>query len=337
MINQRRADALFGPGHTKRDEAFAAACATSGGFGCLPAPARASEYAPSAPRAPANPLRKVRALGAASLRDLEISPTQTAAPTFEWVRPEMLLVDESYQRGLSARSIRLVRKIVSGWDWRRYKPPVVSLTPEGLEVIDGQHTAIAAASHPAIAEIPVMVVDAPDRAARAGAFIGQNRDRLGITEMQLHAAALAAGLDEALTLDAVCRRAGVKVLRATPGTGRFWPGETVAVSAIRTLVRRRDPAGAAKVLDVLTRAQRAPISSAQIKAVDLLLFDEAFAGKIDGADITRAFLSLGAKSEREAALFAAAHNVPVWRALAAVLFREGRPTARGRGLRSAPS
>ncbi len=63
------------------------------------------------------------------------------------VKPSTLLVDERYQRGLSERSIKLIRKIVSEWDWRAFKPPVVVDVGAGLEVIDGQHTAIGAATH----------------------------------------------------------------------------------------------------------------------------------------------------------------------------------------------
>ncbi|WP_454916539.1 hypothetical protein [Xanthobacter sediminis] len=89
-------------------------------------------------------------------------------PIFEWVAPSDLLIDPRYQRDLSDASRRLIAKIVSGWDWRRYKPPVAVLTEAGMELIDGQHTAIAAASHPGITEIPVMIVDAPPGRPRSG-------------------------------------------------------------------------------------------------------------------------------------------------------------------------
>lgn len=85
----------------------------------------------------------------------------SARPQFQWVAPTSLLVDEVYQRNLSRGSIELIRKIVARWDWNRFKPPVVAMTDEGLEVIDGQHTAIAAATHPEITEIPVMLAEAP--------------------------------------------------------------------------------------------------------------------------------------------------------------------------------
>lgn len=51
-----------------------------------------------------------------------------AEPIFDRIAPGDLLVDESYQRGLSARSLRLIQSIVKGWDWLRFKPPVVAVT-----------------------------------------------------------------------------------------------------------------------------------------------------------------------------------------------------------------
>lgn len=68
----------------------------------------------------------------------------TLGPISEWVDPATLLVNATYQRDLSERSIQLIRKIIGGWDWTRFKPPVCSLGDRGIEVIDGQHTAIAA-------------------------------------------------------------------------------------------------------------------------------------------------------------------------------------------------
>src|SRR4051812_39902397 len=80
---------------------------------------------------------------------------------FEDVDPTRLYVDDQYQRALSRKSHALIRKIVANWDWGRFKPPVVAEEEYGFDVIDGQHTAIAAASHPGITKIPVMIIEAP--------------------------------------------------------------------------------------------------------------------------------------------------------------------------------
>lgn len=264
--------------------------------------------------------RPVAALDLPGVSPGEVSPD---VPVFISVDPAALLVDGLYQRGLSERSIVLIRKIVKGWDWARFKPPVVAETPEGFEVIDGQHTAIAAASHPGISEIPVMLVIAEAREGRAKAFIGHNRDRINITSTQLHAAAVAAGDEDAMTVDQVCERAGVTVLRGPPGRP-FKPGETVAISNLRALVNRRGPIKSRIILQVLTAAAAAPVSAGQIKAVETLLHDPEYCGQVEPDDITTALIALGDGAEQEARVFAAAHKVPVWRALAIVLFRKAR-------------
>lgn len=273
----------------------------------------------------------LRAVKAINLAGVEVGSAETAAPVFEWVEPGSLLVDDGYQRNLSERSIKLVRRICARWDWRRFKPPVCARTDRGLEVIDGQHTAIAACSHPHVEQIPVMVVVATSRADRANSFIGHNRDRLNITPMQMHFAAAAAGDEEAQTIDQVCERAGLKVLRATPGNGVWGAGETVAVRAIGALINRRGAMRARIVLETLVKGRAMPVTAGQIKAVEALLHDEEYREDIDAEGVVNAMLALGAAADHEAAVFAATHNVPVWKALAIVLYRKGKRRGRRPG------
>lgn len=273
-------------------------------------------------------LRGVRPI---SLAGIAPTAADTAPPEFEWVDPGTLLIDDGYQRNLSERSAKLIRKICYNWDWRRFKPPVCARTSRGLEIIDGQHTAIAACSHPEVDRIPIMVVVAAERVDRAQAFIGQNRDRLNITPMQLHYAASAAGDEDAVTMDQVCERAGVRILKCPPGNGAYKPGDTVAVTAIGALINRRGAMRAREILQVLTAASCAPVSAGQIKAVECLLHDAEFKGEIEAESITTALLALGGDADREAAVFAATHKVPVWRALAIVLFRKGKRRGRRAG------
>lgn len=273
-------------------------------------------------------LRPIRPIG---LSGLEPAMAVVATPVFEWADPSTLLVDEAYQRNLSERSIKLIRKIIENWDWRRFKPPVCARTSRGLEVIDGQHTSVAAASHPAIDQIPIMVVEAADLADRASAFMGHNRDRLNITKMQLHYAAAAAGDEDAQTIDQVCARAGVRMLKCTPANGVFKPGDTIAVAAIGQLISKRMPVRARQVLEILVQAGCAPVSAGQIKAVDLLLHDPEYAGEMVADDLVSVIVKLGSMADRDAAVFAATHKVPQWKALAITYFRKGRR----RGRRSA--
>lgn len=280
----------------------------------------------SGPAAPIAP-RKVKPIPLAGLHPLTVEPGVPL--TFETVAPETLLVDETYQRELSRRSYQLVERIINTWDWRRFKPPVVARTPEGLMVIDGQHTAIAAASHPDIPVIPVMVVGDLSVSEQAQSFVGHNKDRLNLTKIQIHAAAVAAGDEDALTVNQVCERAGVKMLKIQPSGGDFRPGETMAVSAIETLVRRRGPQKARVVLQILAEAGCAPVSSLLIKAIEMLMHGQEYAGTVKPQDLTSAIMALGEDViEREAAVFRAAHRVPQWRAAGVIIYRRARRGSR---------
>lgn len=278
-----------------------------------------------APHAPApkaaDGKRPVKAIG---LIGVEPGMADCGAPVFEDVDPLTLLIDGAYQRGLSDRSLLLIRKIVRNWDWRRFKPPIVARTDHGLEVIDGQHTAIAAATHPAISAIPVMIVGAVDQQSRAKAFVGHNRDRLGLTPMQMHHAALAAGDDDALTIDQVAGRAGAVILRSMPGNGVWKPRETVAVTAIGALINRRGAQKARICLQVLADADCAPITTGQLKAVEMLLNEPEYADALEPADLTSAIIALGEQAAQDAAVFAAAHKLPLWRALGVTWFKKAR-------------
>jgi hypothetical protein len=247
-------------------------------------------------------------------------------PIFEWVDPKALLIDGSYQRRMSPRSVALIDKIISSWDWRHFKPPIVAPTEHGLEVIDGQHTAIAAASHPDIDKIPVMRVVAPERAHRAGAFIGHNKDRIAITSLQLFHAALTAGEPAALEVAEACAAAGVRILKYPPPKGEYGVGDTLAVTAIRKLAASRRVEGAYRVLKVLRSAELTPISAGAIKAVEMLLFDPEFSGQIREETITAAFYNHADRFMHEAGVFASTHRVPHWRALGLVIFRARHKT-----------
>lgn len=251
-------------------------------------------------------------------------------PVFEWVDPASLMVDEVYQRDLSRKSQQLIEKIIGAWSWQKFKPPIVALTPAGYEVIDGQHTALAAATHRGIDLIPVMVIDAPELKERAAAFVGHNRDRVGLNAIQIHYADVAAGDDTAVTIQRVCERAGVNLLRYPPGNAIWAPGETIAIAAIRSLVNRRYAAGARKVLDILSAARCAPVRADAIKAVDVLLNSPEYKDNVTPESITNTMIKMGLAADREAKVQALAHNLPIWKALAIVLYRGGAKSGRGR-------
>ncbi|MFH1557444.1 MAG: hypothetical protein ABII76_21760 [Pseudomonadota bacterium] len=272
-----------------------------------------------------------RSVAGIDITGMQIGAADMAKPIFEWVRPEILLIDERYQRELSGASLRLIAKILAGWDWRRFKPPVVVMTDAGLDLIDGQHTAIAAASHPDIDTIPVMIVEASELAQRAAAFIGHNRDRIAVNAAQIHHAAVTAGDEDALTVQQVCGRAGVTILRGPPGRA-FRAGETVAISSVQTLIGRRGAMRARQILEALVKAGRAPISGNDIKAGEMLLTDPDYASEMDADVLVGAISAAGVSAEHDAKLFAAAHKIPYWKALGIVWFKK-----KGRSRKAEPA
>lgn len=275
-----------------------------------------------------------RPVAALHLPDVAPGVPPTPPPVYMLVKPVELLIDESYQRDLSDASIRLIRRMVEGWDWRKYKAPTVAMTDEGPIVLDGQHTAIGAASHPAIDEIPVLVVEATEQRDQARAFVGINRDRLGTSATQLHHANVAAGDEAALAIDRVCVAAGIRVLRLPPSRAIYKPSETVAVAAIGALVGRRGEDGAADVLRILAGAGYGPVQAAHIRAVEELIYSAEFQEEMLPGEIGRVIGAIGIDTaEKDAKAFAATHCVPLWRGLAAVLFKS-RKTARRRVLES---
>ncbi|MDR3488757.1 MAG: hypothetical protein P4M05_28120 [Bradyrhizobium sp.] len=269
-----------------------------------------------------------RAISGIQLPGIEPTVVIAKLPKFVWLDPSTLLVDDSYQRNLSERSIKLIRKIASAWDWRRFKPPIVVLTDKGHEVIDGQHTAIAAASHPDVPKIPVMLVEAETTSERASAFLGHNRDRLAITATQMHHAAVAAKDEDAVTIEQVCRRVGIKILKLPPSQGIFKPRDTMAVAAIGALIREHGALRARQMLEVLSQAERAPIRADEIKAVGFLMSAPEYKSDFDPANLSITVRSMGEEAVREAKILTVSHKLPLWRALAVTWFKKVRKNAR---------
>lgn len=250
----------------------------------------------------------------------------TGMPICEVVDPTTLYVDPAYQRSVGDRGMRQIRRIIEGFDWAKFKPPICAYSEcDGktiLKVLDGQHTAIAAASNPHIRLIPVMIVEADDTIAQAKAFIGQNTDRLGITTLQLHQAALAAADEDAQTLELVCSRAGIKVLKTTNAYTGTGSRQTIAVKQIEALISRQGARVAREILEVLANAERGPLTAPQIKAVELLMTDPEYAEKFNPDDLTEAIVDLLHTAEDEAKLLGVTHKITFWKALAITWFRK---------------
>ncbi len=248
-------------------------------------------------------------------------------PDFDLVAPTDLLIDGAYQRDLSPKSLALIRRIVRTWSWAKFKPPVCTRIDGRLHIIDGQHSAIGAATHGAIPIIPVVVVEAPEVMDRAAAFVSHATDRVQVTPIQVWRAAVLAGDEDAMTIANVCRQAGVDLLPFAPTSSEYAPRQTVALAGIRRLVDRRGAMRARQVLEAIAKADLAPITGDHLKIGEALLCDPDYAGDFDQDRLTAAMRGLGAKAYAEARELSIAKRIPAWRALVAVIYRgrKGRP------------
>lgn len=268
-------------------------------------------------------LRQVRPI---NIDGLTPSAPEEDQPIFEWVDPIDLFVDPEYQRNVAKSGDKQIVRIIEKFSWTRFKPPICTFAnvdgKDVLKVLDGQHTAIGAASNPNVGKIPVMIVVAPEVKTQAESFIGHNTDRVAVSHMQLHHAALAAQNENALLLERVCKAAGVKLLVTPPWNGVFQPGETQAVVAINGLIIRKKPIPAKRVLEILVNAELAPITSAQIKAAEFLRFDEHHAPNITDGALSAAIAGTFHIDEKEAKMLMVSHNTSFWRALATTWYKK---------------
>lgn len=246
-------------------------------------------------------------------------------PVLDWIDKTLIDVDPAYQRPLDEAR---VQRILDWFSWRDFGAIVVARKDDGFNVTDGQHRLEAAKRHPKIQNVPAVIIDANGVAGEAANFVAINVDRKNISALDRHWAQVAAEDPEAVTVNQVCERAGLALLRHPAGNAAYKLRETIAVSALRALIDGRGAMRAREVLDVLANAELAPITGAHIRAAELLMVDPEFCNEVDAAGITDSFLLHGDEIEVEAKSFGKTHRLSAARALASVWFRRTRKKRR---------
>ena len=244
-----------------------------------------------------------------------------AEPTVEWGDPCELHVDDRYQRPIGDKGRKLIKDIAGGtFSWRKYCLPIVTTNPDGVKVVvDGQHTLVAAATR-GLKRVPWLLVPSVSLQDEADAFVGLNKSRTMITAMVEHRARVTAGDADALAVERVCRAAGVNLCLVQKTKG-WKAADSIALAAIRKLVRDHDQPGARRVLDHLVKAGLAPITADHIKAVEALLFSDEFKGAVVEEKIAPALTGeAGVALARDAAMFAETHRVRKWKGLTTKLY-----------------
>ncbi len=209
------------------------------------------------------------------------------------VDPLELLVDDEYQRDINRKSHALIVRMCGRFRWAKYKTPTCVRVDDKLHVIDGQHTAIAAATL-GIKKIPVDVVDAATGLERADAFVAHNRDRLGMTPFDIHRAMVAVGDPAAKAIETTCRAAGVRIIRVLNKMVTPKVGDTAAIGMLGQLVKRR---GAQLVQFSTTPLPEQPPGVSLAESFGVVPFSVINAREGWWQDRKRAWLALGIQSE----------------------------------------
>ncbi len=239
-------------------------------------------------------------------------------PALDWIETGKIEADPLYQRPLDVSRVDTIR---ASFSWRSFGALVVVPQADGkFHVSDGQHRLEAAKRHPSITHVPAVIVKADDVQSEAAIFVDINKNRKNVSALELFFAGLAAEDEDALTVHQVCQRAGVRIPKH-PSAG-YKPADCIAIAAIQAIIGRRGAMRARQVMEVLAKADLAPISANHIKATEALLLDDEFG--VEGEDLTATILTMGAAAEAEAKMFAATHRCPAWKGLASVWFQRCR-------------
>lgn len=241
-------------------------------------------------------------------------------PVLDWVDKSLIDVDPAYQRRPDEGR---VQRILDWFEWSSFGAIVVAPSGDGrFHVTDGQHRLEAARRHPAITVVPAVIIPKSGTTEEAGNFVVLNVERRNISQLDRYWAELAAEDPDALTVKQVCERAGVTICRY-PGA-EYRPAETVAVSAIRAVIDKRGAMRAREILQVVAKAECAPIRGEQIRAAEVLLTDEEFRDDVEADALTDALAGNTDEIASEAKAFAKTHRLTVTRAYASVWFRRSR-------------
>jgi uncharacterized protein DUF6551 len=191
------------------------------------------------------------------------APDPGPRPELAWLPVERLVIDPRYQREIDSRRSRAhIAKIAANFRWARFG--AILVTPRGAAeagggrgwtVIDGQHR-IAAARECGFDLVPAVVIGSAGLAEQASAFVWANRTRVPMSAQALHRANLVAGDVEAVTLDRLCRAAGVEILHYPMASAKLPPGKLVCVPALLKLLRRKGEAITGQAVALVAEAWR---------------------------------------------------------------------------------
>lgn len=166
-----------------------------------------------------------------------LSKPSQPAPVLQWLAVTDLVIDDTYQRGLTPHSWNCIRKIAGGFDWSHFGALLVAPVEGGrFAIIDGQHRAHAAAIC-GIEAVPAILSLLPV-SAQARAFAVVNSSAVKVSPLQVYKAALASGEGWALQCRAAVEAAGCDLRTSNGNNENKRVGDVFSVVLIKDLVGR---------------------------------------------------------------------------------------------------
>ncbi|MDO5704070.1 MAG: ParB/RepB/Spo0J family partition protein [Paracoccus sp. (in: a-proteobacteria)] len=164
-----------------------------------------------------------------------VQPASQPAPQLQWVPIDDLVIDDRYQRPLSAGNWQAIRRIATEFRWSRFSPLLVAPIEGGrFAVVDGQHRAHAAALC-GYKTVPAMIA-LIDVAEQAAAFVDVNSSQIRVHALVAYRAALAAGVDWAVRCHKAVAAAGCRMMTAARSSKDKKPGQVFCIQLIRRLI-----------------------------------------------------------------------------------------------------
>lgn len=181
--------------------------------------------------------------------------TMGKPPRLEWLAIADLVINDDYQREISAKGLAHIQAIARHFSWSKFSPVIVAKRGKVYEIVDGQHSTIAALSvgHK---RVPACIVDCSAEDA-AAIFAAVNGDVTPISVLQLFKAARVSKEPWALAVDRVCRKAGIEPMVYPIPKNKQRPMMTMAIGTLRNRMGRYGEAVMAATLCCLAASPSA--------------------------------------------------------------------------------
>lgn len=191
---------------------------------------------------------------------LKVNPPLGMMPVLQYLPPDRLRVDTSYQRTLDTDTSRtLIRRIAQHWNWDLCQPLVIARRQDGgLYVIDGQHRLEAARMRGDIPQLPAVVVEYGNAADEAASFVHLNQQWRPLSKIDLFKAAVASGDTEATAILDAVHRAGLTIAPHRNPTA-WKPGMVANLGGIEACWRLRGPVVTRSALSAMAEGMKGQV------------------------------------------------------------------------------